>query len=72
MEKIERHELKPGEVCPYCGQKNEAVTLVNRRLLWQVGKRVNLADARSIPTASGNRCCVLRRKRKKQNKEVPG
>lgn len=21
MEEIERHELKPGEVCPYCGQK---------------------------------------------------
>lgn len=21
MEEIKRHELKPGEVCPYCGQK---------------------------------------------------
>ena len=32
----------------------------------------SLAAVRSILTANGNRCCVLRRKRKKQNKKVPG
>lgn len=68
---MEKHELKPGEICPYCGQKkrgkyqrNKEITEERKRISREAGKK----GGRPINPNSKRQIAL----RKKAEKEVNG